>query len=146
MQVLRLLHDQDPSPVGIGVRVLLLSPDGEASEIVQRLQRLGGQVEVVDEVFTALSQVLDDPVGYGLFVLDCDTVNLGGLDGGMRAVHMMGELVSRVPVILVSSDTGEQRFPEDRLMPTQLRAPLSALSLRIGFEHALRERLAYRDM
>jgi hypothetical protein len=95
-------------------------------------------------MFTALSEVLDDPMGYGLFVIDCDSTNVDGLEGGKRAVKIMAEVVGRVPVILVSKECKEQIFPEDRQKPTQLRAPLSAVSLRVGFEHALRDRLAYR--
>jgi hypothetical protein len=37
-----------------------------------------------------------------------------------------------------------QVFPEDRSAPILLRAPLSAVSLRVGFEHALRERRLWR--
>ena len=51
---------------------------------------------------------------------------------------------ARVPVILVSRDCGEQRFPEDRKSPTLLRAPLSSVALRVGFEHALRDRFFYK--
>lgn len=144
MQVIRSFHDSDATFVGFGVRVLLVTQEGENSVLAKRLSKLGGQVEVVDELYTALSDVLDDPVGYGLFVIDCDSENVGGLEGGKRAVQIMGEMVSKIPVILVSKDCGEQSFPDDRLAPTLLRAPLSSVSLRVGFEHALRERLAYR--
>lgn len=144
MQVIRSFQDTDATFVGYGVRVLLVTHEGESSVLARRLSSLGGRVEVIDEFFTGLSDVLDDPVGFGLFVIDCDSANVGGLEGGRRAVQIMGEMVSRIPVILISKECGEQSFPDDRLAPTLLRAPLSSVSLRVGFEHALRERLAYR--
>lgn len=144
MQVFRAFQDTDHTRVGFGVRVILVSAEGENGVLARRLASLGGHVEVVDEIFTALSHVMDDPVGYGLFVMDCDGPTVGGLAGGQRVIGMMGNLVLRVPVILVSQDCLEQRFPEDRMAPTHLRAPISSISLRVGFEHALRERLAYQ--
>lgn len=144
MQVIRSLHNADATFVGYGVRVLLVTQAGAGSVLERLLSNLGGRVEVIDELFTALSDVLEDPGGFGLFVIDCDSENVGGLEGGRRAVQLMGEMVSRMPVILVSKDCREQSFPDDRLAPTLLRAPLSSVSLRVGFEHALRERLAYQ--
>lgn len=144
MQVFRPIHGSDAALVGFGVRVLLLSGEGASESLSRRLASLGGQVDVIPEMFTALSEVLEDPMGYGLFVIDCDSANVGGLEGGRRAVKIMAEVVGRVPVILVSTECREQIFPEDRQQPTQLRAPLSSVSLRVGFEHALRDRLAYR--
>jgi hypothetical protein len=145
MQLVRSVHDNEFTRVGFGIRVLLLTSEGEESAIARRLVGLGSQIDVVDEMYTALSDVLEDPVDYGLFVIDCEGETVGGLEGGKRAVQMMGDIISRVPVILISKECTEQRFPEDRLAPTQLRAPLSSVSLRVGFEHALRERLAYRN-
>ncbi len=142
MRVVRSFHQPGSARVSFSVRVLLVTSHREG-EIARRLNSLGAQVEIVDEMFTALSDVIDDPVGYSLFVLDCDSANVGGLEGGKRAVQIMGVLVGRVPVILVSQDCTEQRFPEDRMAPTQLRAPVSILSMRAGFEHALRERMAF---
>ena len=129
MQVVRSFHDSDATFVGYGVRVLLVTQEGENSALARRLSSLGGRVEAIDEFFTALSDVLDDPVGFGLFVIDCDGANVGGLEGGKRAVQIMGEMVSRIPVILVSKDCKEQSFPDDRLAPTLLRAPLYGLTL-----------------
>ncbi|MBI1171660.1 hypothetical protein GC209_09675 [bacterium] len=144
MQLLRTVAETEFSPVGFGIRVLLLTAESGGGAIGRGLAGLGSQIDVVDEVFTALSDILDDPIGYGLFVIDCESGNVGGLEGGRRAVQMMGDIIGRVPVILISKECGTQSFPEDRMKPTQLRAPLSVISLRVGFEHALRERLAYR--
>ncbi len=144
MQVFRPITNSDAFAVGFGVRVLLLSGESATCTTACRLAALGGQVDIVAEMFTALSEVIDDPQGYGLFVIDCDSTNVGGLEGGKRAIQIMAGVAGRVPVILVSKDCIEQIFPEDRLLPTQLRAPLSSVALRVGFEHALRERLAYQ--
>ena len=141
MQVIRGFDSGDATWVGGSVKVLLLTSEAENGQMSLRLARLGGQVEVMGELFTALAAVIDDPVGYGLFVIDCDSPGVDGLEGGRRALQMLGDLTSRIPVILVSGTCGEQRFPDDHAAPTELRAPLSALSLKMGYEHALRDRL-----
>lgn len=124
--------------------MLLLSAQSASPVLVQRLSALGCRVDMVDELFAAMAEVIDDPAGYGLLVIDCDGPNVGGLAAAQRAVQMLGELVLRVPVILVSVECRAQSFPPDRAAPTVLRAPLSAVSLKVGFEHALRERLMYK--
>ena len=140
MQVIRSLERDDATLVGWGVRVLLLSAEGEFGLTGRRLVSLGGRVEAVGELFEALSALIDDPSGYALFVLDCDGASVGGLQAARRGIQMLGGDAGRVPVILVSRECREQRFPEDRLDPTILRAPLSSVALRVGFEHALRDR------
>ncbi|MDZ4094780.1 MAG: hypothetical protein U1D35_07710 [Paracoccaceae bacterium] len=132
---------QDAALVGWGVRVMLLAAaeSAGADAITSRLAGFGGLVERETELFTALEALIDDPAGYGLFVMECE--GFGGLEMGQKAFAMLGQLKARLPVILVAQDCGVQVFPEDRSAPVQLRAPLSAVALRVGFEHALRERL-----
>jgi hypothetical protein len=101
-------------------------------------------VDQVEELFAALSELIDDPAGYGLFVVDCDSAGVGGLEAAQKAVQMLGQVVQRVPVLLVSGEPRDHSFPLDRSSPTILRAPISAVSLKVGFEHALRERLFNR--
>jgi hypothetical protein len=144
MQIIRTFERSDATLVGWGVRVLLLSTEGEQGPIARRLASLGGKVDVADELFAALSEVIDDPAGYGLFVVDCDSYGVGGLEAAQRAVQMLGDATQRVPVILVSHECREQLFPAERNQPTVLRAPLSAVSLKVGYEHALRDRMLYR--
>ena len=144
MHVIRSLEQNNAAMVGWAVRVLLLSSEGDAGQTGRRLASLGGRVDVVDELFAALSEVIDDPAGYGLLVIDCDAPKVGGLEAAQRAVQMLGEVAQRVPVILVSSECKDQRFPSDRAAPVVLRGPLSAVSLKVGFEHAMRDRLMYR--
>lgn len=144
MHVIRSLEQENAAMVGRAVCVLLLTAEGETGMMGRRLAGLGTRIDVVDELFSALSDLIDDPAGYGLFVVDCDSANVGGLEAAQRAMKMLGEVAQRVPVILVSSECRDQRFPQDRAMPVVLRAPMSAVSLKVGFEHALRERLLYQ--
>ena len=144
MQIIRSNGHENAALAGRGVRVLLMSSEGETGVTSRRLASLGGQVEVEAELFSALAALIDDPAGYGLFVMDCDGDNVGGLAAGRRAVKMLGAVVLRVPVILVSRECGERGFPNDRSAPIVLRAPATLVSLRAGFEHALQDRLLYR--
>lgn len=142
MQQIRSFDHDDAALVGWGVRVLLVTSEGPDGMVARRLAGLGGRVECLDELFTALSQLIDDPYGYGLLVVECD--GFGGLDVARKSCRMLGEEAGRVPVILVTRDCPAQVFPPERHSPVVLRAPLSAVSLRVGFEHALRDRLALR--
>jgi hypothetical protein len=86
--------------------------------------------------------MIDDPTGWGVFVMDCDA--FGGLEAGRRAHAMLGQVVERIPAILISSDCVQQLFPEGRVAPVELRGPASAVAIRVGMEHALRGRLAWQ--
>jgi len=130
MQLIRSFDQDNAALVGFGIRVMLLSKQSE--EMLEHSQ----------EMYEALEAVIEDPAGYGLFVLDCD--DFGGIEAGRKAVTMMGELAQRLPVILISKECQEQSFPQGRGAATMLRAPLSSVSLRVGFEHALRDRLSVR--
>ncbi len=141
---MQITHDFDKGgalPVGWGVRVLFLTADQD-SPLEARIAGLGGAVEIETEVYSALAAMIDDPMGYGLFVMDCD--GLGGIEAGERAAITLAAVKSRVPVILISKDHGAQVFPQEKEAAVRLRAPLSAVSLRVGFEHALRDRLLWR--
>jgi len=61
-----------------------------------------------------------------------------------RALAMLRGLQARALLILVSRDHVSQDFPQDTADPVRLRAPVSAVSLRVGFEHALRDRLIWQ--
>ena len=141
MQISHDFDRTDALPVGWGVRVLFLSTSQD-SPFVARISGLGGTVEVETELYSALSAIIDDPMGYGLFVMDCD--GLGGAAAGVHAMSTLAAVKARVPVILISKDHEAQVFPQDKDSPVCLRAPLSSVSLRVGFEHALRDRLLWR--
>ena len=140
MQVFRSFQQSDATVAGWGIRVLLLSAGTPEGRTLRQLAGLASSVETTDELYTALGTLIDDPVGYGLFVVECDA--FGGLEAGKKALQLLADCKSRVPTILISSDCKEQIFPEDRRAPTLLRAPLSSVSMRVGFEHVLRDRFA----
>jgi hypothetical protein len=144
MQLFRPIEAESAALVGWGVRVMLLSPNGGegAGRLADRIAGFGGLIEAEADLFAAAEAMQADATGYGLFVMECDPY--GGLEAGQRAVRLMGRAGERTRVILISREVGEQRFPESVHDPILLRAPLSAVSLRVGFEHALRERLVYR--
>lgn len=144
MQIIRGFQGDNTADIGMKVRVLVLTDEGEDGQISRRLASLGGTVEVVDELFAALSDLIDDPAGYGLFVMDCDAPGVGGLGAARRALQLLGDLVLRVPVILTSSAFRDHSFPVERNLPTALRAPVSMMSLREAYEHALRGRMLHR--
>lgn len=123
MQVFRSFEQDDVAMVGRAVRVLLVSSEGETGVMARRLASLGARVDVIDEIYAAISDLLDDPAGYGLLVVDCDSANVGGLEACQRAVQMLGGSVQRAPTVLISRECMTQSFPQDRAVPVVLRAP-----------------------
>ena len=142
MQLVRSFEQSNAAQVGFGIRALLVTNMALDNPIRHRLAGLGSLVEMTDDLFIGLEAVIEDPAGYGLLVIDCDAI--GGLEAGRRAFSMMGDVSRRIPVNLISSECQSQQFPEDRSAPVQLRTPLSMVSMRVGFEHALRDRLSVR--
>ncbi|HRK42690.1 MAG TPA: hypothetical protein PLH11_06600, partial [Gemmobacter sp.] len=140
MQIFRA-DNHEAELVGWGVRVLMVSdPRATGTEsVMRRVSGFGGLVDHQDELYAGLGAMLDDPTGYGLFVMLCD--ELGGLEVGQKAHALLRGSNCTAPIILISNEVSEQSFPEDRSAPILLRSPLSAVSMRVGFEHALRERL-----
>lgn len=130
--------------VGWGVRAMVLTPAecSTHSKIATRLAGLGGIVEVENDAFNALETLIADSTGFGLFVIECDS--FGGLEAGRNLVSMLHKGAVSIPVILASSDCSEQEFPTESLAPVVLRAPVSAVALRVGFEHAMRDRLVFQ--
>lgn len=139
MNLFTKFDQETASVVGFGVRTLLISAEGSGGMTARRLAGLGSILECREELYSGLELVMDDPAGYGLIVIDCD--GIGGLAAGQRAHAMLNVTQRCIPVILISQECGEQCFPSSRYEPVALRTPLSAVSLRVGFEHALRERL-----
>ncbi len=143
MRALRLVETEGSGLVGFGARVLLLAPEAEdAARLGRLIAGFGGRVDHEEEMYGALSCILDDPRGWDLFVISCDA--LGGVEAGRRAMHMLGEIAEQVPTILVSEDCAAQTFPEERAEPILLRSKMSAAALRLAMEHALRGRMALR--
>lgn len=144
MQVFRQNNQDEASIVGWGVRVLLLSPAEDVTQSAAgvRIAGLGGSVELENEAFAALDTLILEETGFGLLVIECDA--FGGLEGGRNLVSMLHKGGVSMPVILLSSDCTQQEFPYEFNSPVVLRAPVSAVGLRVGFEHAMRDRLVFQ--
>lgn len=136
MQVFHSFDFGDAVRIDYAARVLCVSGKGTAP-LAGRLAALGGRVETESELYAALSAVIDDPGGCDLLVLDCDS--LGREDVAEVVTRTLRAVASRLPVVLISTDFPTHVFPDTREEPIRLRAPVSDLSLRIGFEHALRD-------
>ena len=141
MEIVRSLDHENASPVGWAARAILVGAEG--SDLTERrLAGVGVQVERTSDIYTAMSTVMDDP---GLEnKLPLGAQRRGGVAEVRRTVKLMGETMLRVPVILVSAECGTQVFALERHEPTVLRAPLSAVSMRVGFEHVMRDRMQPR--
>jgi hypothetical protein len=133
--------------VSWGVRVLLLAADDSVeagpvqNQIAAPIARLGGVIETEKDAFAALETLIMDCTGFGLFVINCDHV--GGLEASRKLVSLMHKGGVTIPVILVSTECRTSEFPSDSHAPVVLRAPLSSVAIRVGFEHAMRDRLVF---
>lgn len=141
MNLFNTFDPQQSSVVGFGIRSLLISEIGGSSPLMQRLAGLGCRVEVIEDIYSALDRVADGPDELQLIVVDCDFA--GGLALGQRAYALLRATGRCIPMILVSCEISVQQFPSSRYEPTILRAPLSSVALRVGFEHALQEQLLF---
>lgn len=122
--------------VGTGAQVLFLAAEGPAADrVTTRLEQLGARVTRATEVYSALAELLEDPCEHDLLVMDCDS--FGGIDGGRRVVALLSQPRHHIPVILVSKDCLQQTFPSDWREPVILRAPVSAVSLRVALDQVL---------
>ena len=141
MQFFRQEQVEISAILGWRIRVLVLTaPDpAEESKVAVRIAELGGAVDVEYEAFSALDTLIMDRTGYGLFVIECDAV--GGLLVGRNLVSLLHKGGGSLPILLIASDCTEGEFPVDSQLPVVLRAPASPMSLRMGFEHAMRNRL-----
>ena len=142
MQIIRQIAPEDVAQVGWNLQAVVVAPGEGASLAADRLAGLGLRVLRMGDIYSALSAIMDDPSICNMLVVECDQV--GGLDDMRRTVRLMGETMALVPVILISSECQTQSFSQIRTEPTVLRAPLSAVSLRVGFEHVMRDRLVPR--
>lgn len=139
MQVFRPSMEDDAALVGWGASVLFATSEAEAGPTVRRLAGMGAHVTVQRELYDVLSQLLDDPKDADMLVIDCDC--FGGIAVGRRAFAILAEGGLRLPVILLSSACTEQRLGTGRDSAMLLRAPASAVALRIAFESAFQGRL-----
>lgn len=121
----------------IGVRVMLLT-DVQEGRTAHRLARCGSVVDVEETLDGALSRVLDDPLGYDLFVMDCDAY--GGIAGGEVAISSLIAAEAKMRVMLVSRDFDEPAFPLGRRTAVCLPTTFRDEDFRRGFDHVLRDK------
>jgi hypothetical protein len=132
MQLFKKIELENSYPVGWNVQAMVASAEGESGNTSRRVSRIGGQVVHQAELYDALSALMDDADVADVLIVDCDSY--GGLAVGRRAFAILSEEVERFPVILVSSECQVQTFPFGREAPIVLRAPLTAVALRVAFE------------
>ena len=137
MQLFRTLEYDTAARVGWGVRVLLASPTGTEGHLARRLSGLGGLVEVEAHLYDALSVVMDDSRAAQMLVVDCDAY--GGLGAARRACALLGPDLG-LSVVLITAECAEQLIPQYREAPIVLRAPVSAVALRVAFDAAFCDR------
>lgn len=136
MQLFKKIEFENSSQVGWGIEAMVASHEGANGNTGKRISSLGGSVTCHDQLYDALSALMDDPRAAHVLVVDCDS--FGGLSVGRRAFAMLSEDVERFPVILISKECGEQTFPFSREAPIVLRGPVSSLALRVAFEKSFR--------
>jgi hypothetical protein len=120
----------------LGIRVLLLS-DVHGGRTARRLACCGSHVDVEDTLDLALARLRHDPMGYDLFVMDCD--GYGGLSGGEHAVSSLIASEAKMRVMLVSRDFDEPALPFGRRTAVCLPSAVGDEDFRRGFDHVLRD-------
>lgn len=116
---------------------MVLSADAD-SAAARSLSGFGSQVECETDFFTALSNIIDDPMGYDLFVMDCD--GFGGIAAGEKAIATLIASEARMRVMLISAEFDTPAYPMGRRTAVCLPSPVSHDSMRFGFDHVLRDR------
>jgi hypothetical protein len=118
----------------------MLLTDQPQGESAQRLARYGSLVQAEGELFTALSAVLEDPMGFDLFVMECDA--FGGIAGAEKAISTLIAAEARMRFMLVCRDFDVPAYPLGRRTAVCLPNPATEASFRRGFDHVLRDRVA----
>jgi hypothetical protein len=121
----------------LGVRVMVLTDQGEG-RTCQRLAEYGSLVDARDDLQEAVSTILQDRVGYDLFVMDCD--GFGGIAGAEKAISALIAGDAKMRVMLVSREFDVPAYPLGRRTAVCLPEDVSDASFRIGFDHVLRDR------
>ncbi len=143
MQISVRLDRQPLSRQSMGARVMLLT-DRPRGLTACRLASYDCLVETEDEFFAALSSLLDDPMGYDLFVMDCDA--FGGVQAAERAIATLIAADAKMRVMLLSSEFDIPAYPLGRRSAVCLPDAVSEAGFRQGFDHVLRDRSAMSMM
>lgn len=136
MQFFKPITQEETALVGFGLAVMMVAPPGAAAteQKTGRLAGLGCTITLEPDVAGAISALCEG--GQDLVVIDAEAV--GGLYTAQSIVSLMRRGGADMPAIIVSQGLHQQTFPEDPAEPVILRAPLSAVGLRVAIEFALR--------
>lgn len=126
-------------PHTLGVRVMLLT-DHQDGRTARLLAQYGSVVDIAEQLDEAIATVLEDSLGYDLFVMDCD--GFGGIAGAEQAVAALIAGEAKMRVMLVSREFDVPAYPLGRRTAVCLPEDVSDASFRIGFDHVLRDRAA----
>ena len=126
-------------PHTLGVRVMLLTDHSDGCT-ARRLAQYGCVMDIADDIEEAVTTILDDPLGYDLFVMDCD--GFGGITGAEQAIATLIAGDAKMRVMLVSREFDVPAYPLGRRTAVCLPVDVSDSSFRIGFDHVLRDRAA----
>lgn len=137
MQTFMQTDRQKLAPHTLGVRVMVLTDHGDGLTC-QRLATYGSLVDATDDLEDAVSAILEDRVGYDLFVMDCDA--FGGIAGAEKAISALIAGDAKMRVMLVSREFDVPAYPLGRRTAVCLPEDVSDASFRIGFDHVLRDR------
>ena len=124
-------------------RVMLLTRDREGVSAA-RLGCYGCSVETEGELFAALSGMIDDPLGYDLFVMECD--GFGGVPAAERAIATLIAAGARMRVMLISGEFDAPAYPLGLRSAVSLPEHVSESGFRMGFDHVLRDRVRLQLM
>lgn len=126
-----------------GVRVMLLTDRAEGPTAL-RLARYGSLLDIEEDFDAALAGIIDDPMGYDLFVMDCDA--FGGIEAAERAVATLISAEARMRIMLVGTDFDVPAYPMGRRTAVCLPMSIHDEGFRRGFDHVLRDRAAVTMM
>ncbi len=135
MQLIQTFGVYPDIPFAGHARAMIVGGAGIAATAEACLD-LGLEIEIADEIYDALADVADDPKGYSVFVLDCDS--FGGIEAGRRTSLWLSRIAPRVAVILVTR-TGTphaQDSASGQHAPTVLCRPQTTTSVRHALQHA----------
>jgi hypothetical protein len=123
----------------VGLRVMLLTDRADGTT-AGRLATYGSHLQIERDFDAAVSGLLEDPLGYDLFVMDCD--GFGGADAGVEAIVALIAADARMRVMLVSGDFDEAAYPLGRRSAVCLPSTAPEEGFRVGLDHVLRDRPA----
>lgn len=136
MQFFRPIEKGDAALVGFGLAVMMVAPQGVPATLQKtgRLAGLGCAITIEPDVGRAMAAMAVHH--HDLLVIDAEAG--GGLATARALLSLMRRSGVETPAIIVSQGVPAQAFPDDPGEPVLLRAPLSAVGLRVAVEFALR--------